>query len=111
MAGVKSLMEKGGESAGDELVAFSDHTLQRGQDCAVDYGPDGIFFGRVTEIKIPSGRSHIECFGKVSLQRRLPGVKVRCAWYEELDPSDLPASSCSSVPALALGRANPEYCK
>lgn len=94
-----------------ESSAYSDHTLQRGQDCAVDYGDDGVFYRRVTEIKIPSGGMKVHCSGKVSLQNRPPGVVLRCAWYEEVDCVDLPLTSLSNVPSFALGRSNPEYCK
>ena len=50
LTGVDGLSQLASESS-----AYSDHTLQRGQDCAVDSGDDGVFYGRVTEIKIPSG--------------------------------------------------------
>ena len=42
--GVLELMVKSEEAD----MSFSEHTIQRGQDCAVDFGVDGVFFGRVT---------------------------------------------------------------
>ena len=107
-AGVDGLSKRAAPDANE----YSDHTIQRGQDCAVDYGGDGVFYGRVTEIKMPVGRMKIQCSGKVSLQDRPPGVVLRCAWYEEIDRTDVPMlnSSGSTVPSFSLGRANPEYC-
>ena len=97
-------------------LAFSDHFVEVGQDIAALY-EDGknqphVFYGRVWCIRQPIGKSMVECRGRLDLQHRLPGVQLRCCWYEELDDDDTPASLRSkSLACFTLGPALLEDCK
>lgn len=111
-----ALPDVSGLQAAKVELAFSDHFVEVGQDIAALYedakNKPHVFYGRVWCIRQPVGKSMVECRGRVDLQDRLPGVQLRCCWYEELDDDDTPASLRSkSLACFTLGPALLENCK
>ena len=100
--------------SGKGVSVFTQHEIRVGQDCAVYFGQDGVFFGRVVGLMVPraSGKgSLLECRGSLSLETRLPGVKVRCVWFELLDSVDVPTSLQRSLaPCYHLGNSMVDVC-
>ena len=97
------------------LCGYKPHEIRVGQDCAVYFSQDGVFFGRVVGLMVPrvGGKgSLLECRGSLSLETRLPGVKVRCVWFEPLNDVDVPTSLQRSVaPCYHLGNSMVDVCK
>lgn len=112
-----------GSSRAAVQLEFADHTLHLNQDVAVWYkqraGGEGskrcqeesvAFFGRVTCIRMKQGRSNVICAGPVSLQDRLEGVTIQCAWFQELEGPDgalPPPSFALGPPTLETGAWRP----
>ena len=66
------------------------HAVTIGTHCAVDFGDDLVFFGRVTKMAKMVGDTELEIHGTVSLQNRPAGIKVQFCWFEELPALDAP---------------------
>ena len=109
------------QAAPPNQLSFPYHTLSVGQDVAVWYKQDAeggtgrsesvAFIGRVRSLRLRvrkgGSRSSVVLPGPVSLQKRLPGIVLQCAWYSELEHDE--AWDQAGHPLFDIARRGPVY--